>query len=117
MAQELAEIKRATGAPVEGPIVIGSDSLTNGQVARRQGSAQRLKHALRRWEILIERVDSGLVKLLHVPDVCMPADFLTKWTTHKKVRASINYLINSSNKVYHPNDPSKPAKVKPALQK
>ncbi len=28
MAQELAEIKRATGAPVEGPIVIGSDSLT-----------------------------------------------------------------------------------------
>ena len=64
-----------------------------------------------------ERVDSGLVKLLHVPDVCMPADFLTKWTTHKKVRASINYLINSSNKVYHPNDPSKPATVKPALPK
>ena len=63
---------------------------------------------LSRWEILIARVDSGLVKLLHVPDVCMPADFLTKWTTHKKVRASINYLININNKVYHPNDPKKP---------
>ena len=65
-----------------------------------------MKHALRRWETLIERVDSGLVKLLHVPDACMPADFLTKWTTRKKVRASIDYLINAKNKVYHPNDPN-----------
>merc|ERR1711938_189182 len=67
-AQELAEIKRATGNPQEGPIVIGTDSITNGQVARRQGAANRLKHALRRWETLLERVDSGLVKLVHVPD-------------------------------------------------
>ena len=108
LAQELAEVKRAVGKPLPGPIVLGTDSMTNGQVARRQGAAHRLKHALRRWETLLERVDGGLVELLHVPDKCMPADFLTKWTSNKKVRESIDYLINVKHKVYHPNDPNKP---------
>ena len=64
-------------------------------MARRQGAAQRLKHALRRWEILIARVDSGLVKLLHVPDVCMPADFLTKFVSKAKLARSLKRATNS----------------------
>ena len=34
------------------------------------------------------------MKVLHVPDIQMPVDFLTKWVTGKKVEASVSYLTN-----------------------
>ena len=93
------------GAPVEGPIVIGTDSVTNGYIANRQGAANRMKHALRRWETLVERIDSGLVKLVHLNDPQMPADFLTKWVSATKVNATVEYITNMRNKVPHPMAP------------
>ena len=105
IAEEAAEIKRAMGVPIEGPVVIGTDSVTNGYIANRQGAANRMKHALRRWETLVERIDAGLVKLVHLPDPQMPADFLTKWVTAKKVNETVDYLTNVANKVPHPMAP------------
>ena len=61
-----------------------------------------MKHALRRWETLIARIDSGIIKLVHLPDPQMPADFLTKWVAHKKITESVDYLTNVTNQVPHP---------------
>ena len=105
MVEEAAEIKRAMGAPLKDPVVVGTDSATNGYVANRQGAAANLKHALRRWELLTARIDSGLLKLVHIPDPEMPADFLTKWVTAKKIQKSLDYLINAGNRVPHPLAP------------
>ena len=105
LAAETAEIKRAMGVTIEGPIVIGTDSVTNGYIANRQGAANRMKHALRRWETLVERIDTGLVKLVHINDPEMPADFMTKWVTAKKIKDTLFYLTNERNRVPHPMAP------------
>ena len=49
-------------------VVLGTDSVANLQVVRRHGAATRLKHALRRWETLMARVEANKVKLVHVGD-------------------------------------------------
>ena len=55
----------------------------------------RCRHALRRYQIIQERVKSGKVTISHVPDVENPADFLTKWVKKDKLRQSIDYFTNA----------------------
>ena len=55
----------------------------------------RTKHILRRWKLVQERVAEGDVVLVHVPDAGMPADFLTKWLTKRKLEASIARASNA----------------------
>ena len=90
--------------PTDGPIIVGTDSLPNGQVARRQGAPARVKHTLRLWETFTRRMREGMVRLVHVPDAEMPTDFLTKWVPKQKVKASIAYLTNIWNRIRHPRD-------------
>ena len=40
----------------------------------------------------------GAIDMVHVPDICMPADFMTKFLD-KKVKASIAYATNAANAV------------------
>ena len=104
LVEEAIETARAFGIYDGAPVVLGSDSVANLQVARRQGAATRLKHALRRWEILMERVEAGHVKLVHVGDAEMPADFLTKWVPAKKLAASLDYVTNRKMRLKHENE-------------
>ena len=104
LVEEAIETARAYGVYDGVPVVLGTDSVANLQVARRQSAATRLRHALRRWETLMERVSAGKLKLVHIGDAEMPADFLTKWVPAKKLERSIAYVTNSVNRLKHPNE-------------
>ena len=86
-------------------MVIATDSLANALVSRRQGTTVKVRHQLRRWQALTARIVRGLVKVVHLPDIEMPVDFLTKWVSKKKVDASVCYLTNAANRVKHPSEP------------
>ena len=81
------------------PIVVSSDNESNLKVCRRQGAAGRVKHVLRRWASIRQRVSAGRVHLVHIPDPQMPTDFLAKWTTRAKVNASLAYLTGAERRV------------------
>ena len=104
-SEYISEVARALRRPLNEPIVIASDSLSNARVARRRGTTVKVRHQLRRWQALTARIVRGLVKVVHVPDIQMPVNFLTKWVTGKKVDASVSYLTNGINRVPHPEEP------------
>jgi hypothetical protein len=60
-------------------------------VANNIKSATRLKHALRRYAVLQQRVAEGQVKLDHIKDSDNMSDFLTKWTPRAKYERSVRY--------------------------
>ena len=91
------EILRAFGTPPEGPTLIGTDNLSNLRVASTSSCPTRSKHFLRRYEVLMQRVRDKQVVLKHVPDVNMPADFLTKWIPIAKLDQSIIYATGAHN--------------------
>ena len=82
------EILRAIGRPMEGPTFLSTDNLANQKVGSGTGHPTRARHFLRRYYGLKQRVASGEVKLVHVPDAEMPADFLTKWIPRSKLQVS-----------------------------
>ncbi|KAL1520790.1 hypothetical protein AB1Y20_022354 [Prymnesium parvum] len=86
-----SQIMRALGVASDVPVNIGTDNASNRQVAMRQGSS-RSKHLLRRYFVLMQRIQAGEIKVVHVKDVANPADFLTKWVPAKKLRASVAYV-------------------------
>ena len=47
------------------------------------------------------RVEAGMVKLVHVGDAEMPADFLTKWVSAKKLELSLDYVTNRKARLQH----------------
>ena len=104
-AEYIWEVARAHGMPLDAPVVIATDSLANALVSRRQGTTVKVRHQLRRWQALTARIVRGLVKVVHLPDIEMPVDFLTKWVSKKKVDASVYYLTNAANRVKHPSEP------------
>ena len=104
LIEEALETARAFGVYDGEAVVLGTDSVANLQVARRHGAATRLKHALRRWETLMARVEANKVKLVHVGDAEMPADFLTKWVPAKKLERSLKYVTNEVNRLRHPKE-------------
>jgi len=103
-AENIAEITRALGEPIEDPILICTDSISNALASKGQAPSTRVKHMLRKWQNLQMRVKRALVRVLHVGDPSMPVDFLTKWVTLKKVNASVIYLTNFYNRVPHPDE-------------
>jgi hypothetical protein len=88
------------GHPPQGPTILGTDNKSNLLVATETGTANRVRHALRRYLILQQRVREGVVDLIHVPDPENPADFLTKFVGAKKLEASLVFLTNSNNSVF-----------------
>ena len=104
-AEYISEVARAQGMPLEAPVIIATDSLSNALVSRRQGTTVLVRHQLRRWQALTARISRGLAKVVHLPDAEMPVDFLTKWVSKKKIDASVWYLTNGANRVKHPAEP------------
>ena len=91
------EILRAFGTPPDGPTLIGTDNMSNLRVASTSSCPTRSKHFLRRYEVLMQRVREGQVVLKHVPDINMPADFLTKWIPITKLDQSVVYATGAHN--------------------
>ena len=98
-----SELLHAFGRPQQQPAVCTSDNLANAQVCERKGSAGRVKHCLRRWAALRERIERGITIIKHLSDKDMPVDFLTKWVPAKKLLDSINFLTNAANRVPPPS--------------
>ena len=92
-------IERAFGVLANEATLLGTDSSSNLQVACKQAPGARAKHALRRWHWLRQQISMGRVRLVHVRDADMPADFLTKWLPAKKLEASLERATNSRNAV------------------
>ena len=93
------EILRAIGVPPLGPTRIGTDNKANYTVATGVGCPTRSKHFLRRYHVLRQRIASEDVRLEHIPDAQMPADFLTKWIPKPKLERSLRYATGSHTHV------------------
>ena len=93
------QVRICFGCPVQGPSMIGTDSLSNFQVAMGMATPGRIKHIMRQWQIVQERVKAADIQLLRIGDADMPADFLTKWLPKKKLLASLARATNATNAV------------------
>ena len=68
-------------------------------VASGVGSASRMRHCLRRYNVLMQRVRHKQVRIGFVPDPMNPSDYLTKFIDKRKVRQSDDYATNRRNAV------------------
>jgi hypothetical protein len=93
------DIERAFGEAMDEPTVVACDNKSNVLVSSGAGSASRLKHCMRRFETVKQRVAQGKVVLAHVPDPQNPADYLTKFVGREKVRWSNEFATNARNAV------------------
>ena len=98
LLEPVQEAARAMGIPLTGPITIRSDNLSSVRVANDPKAAGRLRHALRRFATLQQRVAREEVQVIHIPDRFNAADFLTKWVSVKKLKESIAYTSNEAAK-------------------
>jgi hypothetical protein len=67
-------------------------------VATKRGTPNRSRHLLRRYYTLMQRIQSGRINVVHVPDTENPSDFLTKWVPSKKLRASLSYVTGGARR-------------------
>ena len=74
-----------------------NQSFPNLRVASTSSCPSHSKHFLRRYEMLMQCVREGQIVLKHVPDVDMPADFLTKWIPSAKLDLSVVYATGAHN--------------------
>ena len=93
------EFLRCAGAELDGPSLLLSDNMSNVQIAGGSGSAARARHTLRRYLALQAAVKGGDIILRHIPDGVNPADFLTKWLSGPKLKASLAFVTNAKNRV------------------
>jgi hypothetical protein len=75
----IREAARGMGILDDKPTIIRSDNASSVHVANDPKSAGRLRHAMRRFAVLQERVKEGKVKVVFVPDAQNASDFMTKW--------------------------------------
>ena len=93
------EFFRAIGAPISYPVFVGTDNKASQMLASGTGNATRLRHALRRWYTLKNRVAAKMVQVGHVADPENPSDYLTKWAPVEKFEHSVEYCTNRRNRL------------------
>ena len=86
----------ALGVPSTRPTLILTDNLSNQKVCQNAQSSARSRYYLVRAVCLHQRVASGEMRVVHVSDPAMPADFLTKAINQEKTAASIAYASGSA---------------------
>ena len=89
------EYARALGDPQDMPTLLCSDNMPNVQVATRHGAANRSKHMLRRYFVLMQRIQQKHIRLAFLPDPENPSDFLTKWLPQAKFNSSLCFAIGA----------------------
>ena len=67
-----------------------------------------MRHALRKWTIITQRIAERNARLAHLGDAGQPADFGTKWVSAHKVEASVAFLSGTLSRRAHPQ-PDEPA--------
>ena len=77
--------------------MISTDNLANHKVGSGVGGPTRSisTSSDATTHLIKQRIRSGEVALVHVPDPQMPADFLTKWIPRAKLEQSLRYACNS----------------------
>jgi len=90
------EVEIGFGVPSELPTFVATDSLSHERVLNKMANAGRSKAFLKQYIIMQQRAAAGICIVGHVPDEHMPADFLTKWVSKKKLLASLRYATNSA---------------------
>ena len=93
------EIERGVGLARATPPVLTTDSSSSWQIATRHTSANRARHALRRWRVLMERIRERELIFMTVPGLQQPADFMTKLTSGNTINVWVNYITNARNAV------------------
>ena len=73
---------------VGGPVPVGTDNRANMLLSSGEGAPSRMRHAIRRFSVFVQRVQRGECLLRHVPDPGNASDFLTKFVDKQKYRAS-----------------------------
>ena len=68
-------------------------------IANNAGAAGKAKHELCRYLVVQRHVESDDVYNRHVEDELNFTDFLTKWVSWKKIKASVELITNSRNAV------------------
>ena len=76
--------------------MIASDNQPSLRAAGGEASVVRVKHALRWYAILQQRVRCRDIRLAYIPDEWNYVDFLTKWIDVSKVAFSVAYLSNAA---------------------
>ena len=92
------EVWRALGNGQPTPMLLATDNKAHMQVATGRGAANRSRHLLRRYYTLMQRIKSGRINVVHVPDAENPSDFLTKWVSAAKLRASLAYVTGAARR-------------------
>jgi hypothetical protein len=88
-------LRRCDGRPVR----LGTDNKSGLQVAMKRGGSNRARHLLRRYFVLRQRIAQGECRLVHIPDVENPSDFLTKFLPAAKLRVSLQYVTGARGKL------------------
>ena len=89
------------GCPQAEATMLLSDNDSNLRISAGEASAQRLRHALRRWWIVTQRVRGRDIRLGHLPDGDNFIDFATKYVSKDKEDASVAYICNSRSRAAH----------------
>ena len=84
------------GRPQLEPTLLLSDNDSNLRITAGEASAQRLRHALRRWWVVTARVRGR-----DLPDGDNYIDYATKFVSKDKEDASIAYISNSRSRAAH----------------
>ena len=90
---------RAWGYGALPPSALLSDNSSNVSIANNAGAAGKAKHELCRYLVMQRHVESDDVYNRHVEDELNFTDFLTKWVSWKKIKASVELITNSRNAV------------------
>ena len=91
------EILRAQRRLPDDGIQLFTDN--KAMVASGVGNASRMRHCLRRYNVLMQRVQRKQVQIGFVPDPLNPSDYLTKFIDKRKVDQSDDYATNRKNAV------------------
>jgi len=89
-------IQHGFGTPIDGPTLVGTDSLSHEQVINRLAGSNRSKPFMKQYVISLQRIASKQIAVGHISDAHMPSDFLTKWINARKLRLSLAYATNSA---------------------
>ena len=71
----------------------------NVLMSKNAASASKVKHAMRRYNVVMQRVRWGELKLEHVKDEHNYADWLTKAVGKEKVERSKRFATNCDHQV------------------
>jgi len=92
------EVFRGLGIDMSAPTVVGTDNRANLLLSSGEGAPTRMRHAIRRFKVFVQRVASGECVLVHTPDSVNGADFLTKFVGKEKFKASRRYATGAGER-------------------